>query len=97
MPCYKNNSIAEEPLNLLFDSGCSHSLASPKAIRYCYHKIKKLKNDVSFNTFAGEYVSNKLANITFVLPEFTTDRTINHIFHVMSPTEKDIGYDMIIG
>ena len=86
----KNRSIKFNNLRALIDSGCSNSLADKKYA----NKLKTTKNK-SYSTGNGVLKTNKEAEISLTLSEFSDSKIINWKFDITD--SKDLGYDIIIG
>ena len=55
-------------------------------------------NKVEYGTSAGLYCTAHDVKVPFCMPDFSSSKIINHLFHVDNDKDESvIGYDMIIG
>ena len=91
----KNNVKCERtarPLRVLLDSGGSANLVRKAAVKGL--KKSNAKIPVTWKTANGDFTTDRVVKVDFVLPEFTEKVTINQPFHVCN---HELEYDMIIG
>jgi hypothetical protein len=65
-------------LVLLDTSGCSHSMMSAAMAKH----VKWKHSTASFNTAAGQYLTNHTAKVLFTLPEFSESNILHWEFHL---------------
>ena len=56
-----------------------------------------IHNEITYETTGSNYKTKYDINIYFTLPNFSETKIINHIFHINSSKDKNLGYDMFIG
>ena len=63
-----------------------------------YYKHKMRSNKLEYSKAAGLYCTAHDVKVPFCMPEFSSRKIIEHLFHVNNGRgESGIGYDMIIG
>jgi hypothetical protein len=65
-------------LLVLLDTGCSHSMMSAAMAKH----VKWKRSTASFNTAAGQYLTNHTAKVLFTLPEFSESKILHWEFHL---------------
>ena len=85
------------PIRCLLDTGCSDSILLRDYVKRGRAKSFKGKPTV-WDTMGGKFVTKQKALIDFKFPELDYNKSITHICHIDSKTDKKKAlYDMIIG
>lgn len=88
----------DRTIRALLDSGSDGTIIIQKYAGKRFAKKRYKSVPQVWNTRGGAYSTSQKADISFILPEFATQRTINAKVFVDTTTDpKDVDYDMIIG
>ena len=79
----------KEGKNLLLDSGSSHSLISHKLVNQL--AWKRLRNPIGFESCNGDFNLTHRVEVTFILPELNSHRTITWPCYVDDREDDSLG------